>query len=126
MSTPTSQGSSVSFGNVPLGRVTSFRASGGSAVYQEVTNVTSTVLGADGDSRVVKQYTCTAVEPGIVEIGCYGAPPYVFDSRGTRGEVAVAWSGGGLSADAYLDDFEVAGQVGEFLVGTARFRLSGF
>ena len=126
MPTPTSQGSSVSFGGVPLGRVTSFRASGGSAVYQEVTNVQSPVLGSGDNARVVKQYSCTAVEPGIVEIGCYGAPGFILDDRGTQGTVLAEWPTGSLSADAYLDDFDVAGQVGEFLVGTARFRLSGF
>lgn len=126
MSTPSSQGSAVSWNGSPIGRLTSFRVSPGSAVYEEVTNVNSPVVGFGGNARIAKQYDCTAIEPGEVEIGMFGVPPFVLAERGQRGTVGVAFAGGSLFAEAFLDNFEVAGQVGEFLVGTARFRLSGF
>ena len=126
MPTPSSQGSSVSWKGSSLGRVTGFRFSAGSAAYQEVTGVDSTVLGTGDESRMVKQYACTAVEPGTLEVSVFGCPPFVLNDRGSNGTVGLTFNGGGLSADAYLDDFEVSGQVGEFLNGTARFKLSGF
>jgi hypothetical protein len=126
MSTPSSQGATVSWNGSPLGRLTSFRASPGSGVYEEVTNVTSRVVGEGGNARIQKQYDCTAIEPGSLDIGVFGAPPFVLDQRGERGTVSLIFNGGSLFADAYLDNFDVSGQVGEFLVGTARFRLSGF
>lgn len=63
--------------------------------------------------------------PGAWTSG-FSAPPFVLTQRGEKGMVSLTFDGGSLFADAYLDNFDVSGQVGEFLVGTARFRLSGF
>ncbi len=126
MPTPSSQGSSVTWKGVPIGRLTSFQSSAGTAVYEEVTGVESPVIGTGNNARVIKQYTCTAVEPGTLDIGVYGAPPFILDDRGSSGTVVASWDGGGFTVDAILDDFNISGRVGEFLTGTARFRFSGF
>jgi hypothetical protein len=114
----------VSFNGVDLGRLTRFRCAPGSAVYVESTNVTSTVLGSGDETRVVKSYDCVAVEPGSVEIGVFGCPPYGPADIGTRATVSVDGDGFSFSAQAYLDSFDVTGQVGEFLTGQAVFRIS--
>jgi len=125
MPTPSSQGASVTWDGVPLGRVTRFRASPGTAVYAETTHVGSQVVGSGSNTRVVKTQDCVGIDPGSVEVGLFGCPPYPAASIGTRATVNVAFEGGNLVQEAYLDSFDVTGQVGEFLVGQAVFRISG-
>lgn len=124
-SPPSSQGVTVSWGGFFIGNLTSFKATAGTAVFEEVTNVTSAVIGSGGDARVVKQYDCTAIDPGGVDIGLFGTPSAVLTQVGEQKTVSVTWADGSLSCDAFLETFDVTGNVGEFLAGTARFRFSG-
>jgi hypothetical protein len=94
-------------------------------VFVESTNITSTILGSGDGTRIVKSYDCIAIDPGTVEVTLYGCPPYTSLQIGLRGTVAVTFSGGSLSRIAYLETFDVTGQVGAFLVGKATFKLSG-
>lgn len=128
MPTPSSQGSTVSFAGSSIGNLTGFRFAHGSAVYQEVTNVTSPVVGTSTNSRIVKQYDCIAIEPGTCEVSLYGAPSGLAaqNQKGLRGSLVVSFAGSSYTMEAFLDSFEVAGNVGEFLNGTARFRITGF
>lgn len=119
-----SQGSAVIWNYVTLGYLTGFTCSPASAVFAEKTNVTSSVQGTGNNSRVVKQYDCIAIDPGSVTVSMYGVPPYVVADTGLKGPLQVAFSGGSLSADAYLERFEVTGSVGEFLTGQAVFRIA--
>jgi hypothetical protein len=125
MPTPTSQGSTLSFNGMPLGRITRWRDAPGSAVYAEKTNITSRVVGTGENARIVKSYDCIAIDPGTVEVTLYGCPPYVYDDHGHKGTVSLSYDGGARNLPAYLDSFEVVGQVGQFLVGQAVFRLTG-
>lgn len=125
MPTPTSQGSTVSFNGTPLGRLTNWKATSGTAQFEEYTHVGSTVLGSGANARVVKQYVCTAVDPGNVNVQLFGCPPYTEQMIGDNGTLLVIFADGSLSVNAYLESFDVTGSVGEFLVGTARFRFSG-
>lgn len=125
MPTPSSQGSSVSFAGVNIGRLTSFKFSPGNAVIEEATSVVSPVIGTGGNARIVKQYDCVAIDPGSVDIGLFGSPPFLPKQTGLQGTVSVTFNGSTFSINAYLDSFDVTGNVGEFLVGTARFRISG-
>lgn len=125
MPTPTSQGTICSFNGTELGRVTGFRASPGAGVFVEKTNVTSQVVGAGESARIVKSYDCVAVDPGTLEFTLYGCPPYSVYDIGAQGVVSVVFDGGALSKLAFLEDFEVTGSVGQFLVGRAVFKLSG-
>ena len=124
MSTPSSQGASVTFNGLPIGLLTRFRCAPGTAVYAETTNVTSSVVGTGANTRVVKSYDCVAIEPGTVEVGVYGCPNYAAPDIGTKATVTVTGDGINFSAQAYLDSFDVTGQVGEFLNGQAVFRLA--
>ena len=125
MPTPTSQGSTCTFDGASLGRLTGWRAAPGTAVFVESTNITSTVLGSGNRTRIVKSYDCIAIDPGTVEVTLYGCPPFSDLQIGLRGMVALTFDGGFLSREAYLEDYDVTGQVGEFLVGKATFKLSG-
>ena len=125
MPTPTSQGSTCTFNGSSLGRVTGWRAAPGTAVFVESTNITSTILGSGDGTRIVKSYDCIAIDPGTVEVTLYGCPPFSSLQIGLRGTVAVTFDGGSISRTAYLETFDVTGQVGEFLVGKATFKLSG-
>lgn len=123
--TPTSQGSAVSFGGVALGRLTSWRLQPGTANFEEWTHVGSTVIGSGSQARVVKQFFCSSITPGGVTIRMFGCPPFAPFDIGHNAGLGVAWDGGSLSIDSYLEDFDVTGSVAEFLVGTAQFKFSG-
>lgn len=123
MPTPSSQGSSVSFDGQYLGRLTRFRVSPGAARFVESTSVNNTRQGSGYRTRVVATYDCVAIDPGTVEVTLYGCPPFTKEMIGHLGSLSTSWSGGGLSSQAYLESFDVTGQVGEFLVGQASFRL---
>jgi hypothetical protein len=94
-------------------------------VFVESTNITSTILGSGDGTRIVKQYDCIAIDPGTVEVTLYGCPPFSSLEIGLRGTVVVTFDGGFVSRIAYLQDYDVTGQVGQFLVGKASFKLSG-
>lgn len=122
---PSSQGSAVSFDGTPMGRLTSWRIVAGNAQFQEVTSLVSPVIGSGGDARVVAQWDCTKVDPGGVDIQVRDCPPFITSQIGSRGTVVVTFATGSVSLDAFLETFDVSGNVGEFLRGTARFRFSG-
>lgn len=124
MSTPTSQGATVSWGGA-IGKLTSIRFVGGQASFEDVTGVDATVVGSGDTARVRKQYDCVEVDPGSADLALFGVPPYVLNDIGDRNSLVISMDGGGLTADAFLESFEVAASVGAFLVGTARFRFSG-
>lgn len=129
MSTPTSQGSSVAFGGFYLGRLRSWQVQPGTASFEEYTNVGSEVIGSGPDARVVRQYLCTAIDPGGVNLSFFGVAPFDKQDIGRRGVLSVTFdTGGGLSSfglEAYIEDFDGSGNVGEFIVGTAKFKFSG-
>ena len=119
-----SQGSYVTWNGSTIGSVTRWRASSATAVYAEKTHIGSQVVGSGSNARVVKSYDVVAIEPGTVEVGLYGCP-LSFASIGQRATVSVVAAAGSVSGQAFLDSFEVTGQVGAFLTGTATFRFSG-
>lgn len=125
MPTPSSQGSICIWNGAQLGTVTRFRAAPSTAVYVDKTNITSTVVGTGAASRVRRTYDCVAIDPGTIEVTLYGCPPYAYGDAGVKATASFTWDGGSISLPAYLDSYEVVGQVGQFLVGQAVFRLSG-
>ena len=122
---PSSQGSYVTFAGTPIGRVTNWRVTPGTAQFTNVTNVGSLVIGTGVNARVVNQYECLGIEPGGADVRLRDCPPFLVDASGMRGVLVVGFATGSFTFDAFLETFDVAGNVGEFLVGTARFRFSG-
>jgi hypothetical protein len=108
-----------------IGRLTRFRVTPGSGVYNEVTHIGAATAGSGVNVRVLKQYDCVAIEPGSVDVGLYGCPPYQDVQIGQHGTISVMASGVSISRLAYLDSFDVTGQVGDFLTGQATFRFTG-
>ena len=125
MPTPSSQGSTVSFDGTPIGRVTGFRASPGTAQFEDVTNVGSDVIGTGWDARVLREIACTGIEPGSVDINLFGCPPYLATDIGVAAQLVISFAEGGFEFVAHLETFDVTGSVGQFLTGSARFRIAG-
>jgi hypothetical protein len=122
---PSSQGSTVTFNGVPIGRLTNWRLQPATARIEDVTNVGCRVVGTGINTRVVNQFECIGIVPGGVDISLRNVPPYIFDHTGLLAMLAVNFATGSLSMEAFLETFDVSGTVGEFLRGTARFRFSG-
>lgn len=125
MSTPSSQGSVVTWNGAQVGRLTGFRWTAATAVFEETTGWAAPVIGVGVNSRVVKQYDCTSIDPGGCDISLRGVLPVFVSQVGHKAVLSLSFMGGGFSLWAYLETFDVTGNVGEFLNGTARFRFTG-
>lgn len=125
MPTPTSQGATVSFGGTAIGRLTSFRVTPATAVFEDVTNVMSDVIGSGATARVLREIACTGVEPGGLDVTLFGCPPFIAEDTGHQAALSISFDGGAIGNFAILESFEVTGNVGQFLTGAARFRFMG-
>jgi hypothetical protein len=125
MPTPSSQGSTVVWNGAALGSITGWSFTPSAAVYVESTNINSTVVGTGANARVRKTFDCIAIDPGTLDVTLYGCPPYGYGDSGLLATLAVTFSGGSFTLPAYLESLVVTGQVGQFLVGRATFKLSG-
>lgn len=125
MPTPSSQGSTVTFNGSPIGSLTSFRVLPATAVFEDVTNVGSDVVGTSWNARVLREIACVAIEPGGVDINLYGCPPFIAEDVGLSATLEVVMETGTIANYAFLERFEVTGSVGQFLTGTATFRFAG-
>jgi hypothetical protein len=123
---PSAQGSIVMFGTTQIGRLTDWKVAPGTARFEEVTNVGSPVLGTGVNTRVLSQYDCLGVDPGGADVSMRDVPPFVLEDCGKRAVLSVSCEAGTYIYDAFLETFDTTGRVGQFLVGTARFRYSGF
>lgn len=124
MPTPTSQGAYVVWNSAQIGYLTRFRVAPQTAVYSDKTNVTCTVVGTGNNSRVIRRHDAVAIDPGTAEVTLYGCPA-ALNQVGLRSTLLIAFDGGTISLEAFLDSFEVTGQVGEFLTGQAVFKFTG-
>lgn len=120
-----SQGSTVSFDGDALGQLTGYTLEAGKATTTDITSITSATLGSGDNSRVRREVDCTGIEPGKLTVRLLGCPPYAVADIGTKGGLSVSFDGGSLSGQAILDGFSVDGAVGELLVGSATFTLTG-
>lgn len=113
------------FGTTVIGRLTNWRATPATARFEEVTNVGSRVIGVGVNTRVVSQFDCLGVEPGGADVSMRDVPPFILEECGKRSTLTVSFATGAYVYDAFLETFDTTGTVGQFLVGTARFRFSG-
>jgi len=126
MPTPSSHPCIATWGGAQALYLTSFKVTPGSAVLADVTNVTMAVIGKGTiQARAVLQYECTAIDPGSVDLAFYGTNGFRVGQIGAVAPLTVSYSGGAISFPAILETFDVTGNVGEFLKGTARFRFNG-
>lgn len=120
-----SQGTAVSFGDVPIGYLKSFDSSAEVASLEDVTNITSPVVGSGADARVVKQYDALMIEPVKLTLSFWGSPPFSASDVGTKAELAFSGAGAVISGEAVLMSIGHAGRAGEYSEGTATFQLTG-
>lgn len=120
-----SQGSTVSFDGGALGQLTGWTLDAGKAITADITSLDSQMFGSGGDARILRELDCVGIEPGKLSVRLLGCPPYAVADIGTKGSLSVSFTGGSLSGDAILDGFTVEGSVGELLVGSATFILTG-
>ena len=120
-----SQGSTVSFDGGDLGQLTGWSLEGGKAVTVDITTIESSIYGASDNTRIRRELDATGIEPGKLSVRLLGCPPYAVADIGKKGGLSVTFTGGSLSGEAILDDFRVEGAVGELLVGSATFILTG-
>lgn len=120
-----SQGSTVSFDGVNIGQLVGWTVSPGRAVVQDVSSAYSSVLGTGSETRLVRQYEAFSLEPGSATYTLLGTPPHTGALLGKRATLSVSYTGGNVTATAFLEKFEVTGAVGELLRGSATFILTG-
>ena len=116
----TAQGATVDF-NGAIGSALGFTVSPGSASATDVTSHNSSVV----DGRVIRDYVCLAIDSGTATVRLLGMPAYTRNNIGTTGVFSVTTSSGSVSANAILSSFEIEGEVGELLRGSATFILTG-
>lgn len=119
------QGSSVTFGGVPIGYLTGFDWESKAGELHEVTNVQSSVVGTGANARVVREYDCTAVEPPTISFSFWGPPSFAATDAGLKAQIVFDSPGSTLVGDAILVSFSHQGRVGEWTTGTATFQLTG-
>jgi hypothetical protein len=120
-----SQGSTVSFDGENIGQLLGWTVVPGRAVVQDVSSGDSTYYGDGDEKRLVRQVECLSVEPGRATYTLLGAPPHIKGDIGKKGTLSIGFDGGSLSAEAFLEEFEVTGSVGELIKGSATFILTG-
>ena len=116
------QGSTVSFGG-DIGQLLAFTISPGTAGVQDVTSLSSAVVGSGSSSRVLRQYEATSVDSGTATVRLLGCPPFTVDDIGTRETLTIVTDCETYAIDAILESFEVEGAVGELLKGSATFTV---
>lgn len=120
----TSQGSTVSFGGA-IASLLSIKIDASAGGTTDCTSTTSTILGSGANARILKELDCTSVEPAKVSITFLGAGPFSVDDIGVKNTLSVSGTGFSVSAQAYLSKFGIAASVGELVMGSAEFQLTG-
>lgn len=120
-----SQGSTVSFDGENIGQLLGWTVIPGRAVVQDVSSASSYYEGTGSQTRLWREVECLSVEPGRATYTLLGAPPHIKGDIGKRGTLSINFDGGFLTAEAFLEEFETTGSVGELLKGSATFILTG-
>ena len=125
-----SQGATVYWNGGSIGTYVSL--SGGMAVAQayETTSVDNAVIGTLGNSRVVKTYDATSVEPGAMTVRYLGTPggPGGSISRadiGKNGTLFIQWASWSIEAQAFISDWQFELARGELVQCALSFQLTG-
>lgn len=118
------QGSTVSFGGA-LAKLIAFTVTPASAGTTDVTGLDATVVGTGSEARVVRETDCLAVDSGTASVRMFGAPPFLASEVGSKATLEIEFPGGSVSGEAILVSFEIEGEVGDLLRGSATFTFTG-
>jgi hypothetical protein len=121
-----SQGASLLFNGVELGTYVSMNPSWQTGNVHETTNANSPVLGSGADSRVLRQYNVSAMEPGQVQVRFLGNPTLSLSQIGVTGTLAIVWSGGSYSGAGFAIDLNGDIKAGELIQWVMTFQFSGY
>lgn len=125
MPPPSSHPCIVTFAGVTLGRLTGFDNEFTAGSLQDATSGDSPVVGYGVNSRVVKQWDCTAVESGTLALTFWGPPSFGREDAGLRGLLTFTAPESTYSVEAILVRFSHAGRAGQYATGAAEFQFTG-
>ncbi len=120
-----SHGATVTFGGVLIGYLTGYDSESKAGQLYERTNVNSRVVGTGANSRVVKEYDCTSVEPPTLSFSFLGPPSYDAEDAGMSATIVFEAPGSTISGPALLLSFSHSGRAGQWSTGVATFQLTG-
>ena len=127
MSVPDAQGATIVFDGVTLGICQGVTPSFRAGAVHEVTGIRSPVIGTGQNARVLKQYTCTSIEPGTFTARFLGSSSLTRADIGRPGVLRFTdANGASLAYQAFLVDLNPDWQRGELVQWAAVFQVSGF
>lgn len=122
---PSCQGTTITFAGVQIGHLRTFDSTHEAAQLADVTNEYSTVLGSGSQTRVLKEYDATTVEPQQLTCSFYGLPAFVHEDCGLKGTLEFDSPEETFTLEAILMSYTHSGAAGEFATGTATFQTTG-
>lgn len=123
---PDAQGATLVFNGVELGVVQGVSPVFAAGNVSEVTSLRSAVIGQGQNSRVIRQYNCTSIEPGTMQCRFLGAADLARNDVGGPGMLVFSWPDGSLSGAAFCSSLEADWTVGQVRQWTATFQFTGF
>ena len=120
------QGATVTFDGVAIGYLTGFDWEVQAGQLAETTNVTSLVIGSGANSRVVREYDCTSMEPPTFTFTFFGPPSYSQYDAGKKGTLSFTTSSTFIEGEAILRSFNHSGRTNAYTTGSASFQFTGY
>jgi len=121
-----SQGATLRFNGVTLGTYISMSPSWAVGSVHETTSKDSPIIGRGTDSRVLKQYNVSTMEPGSVVVNFLGNPTLSFDRMGVTGQLSISWDGGSYSGNGFATALDGDITRGELIKWSMTFQFSGY
>lgn len=119
------QGTVVTFGGVNIGFLTGFDVQAKSGQLYDKTNVSSPIVGTGANSRILREYDCTSIEPPTIQITFWGPPSYSATDAGLKAAIVFDAPGDEIYGQAILTEWNHQGRVGQWTTGSATFQLTG-
>ena len=129
-----SQGLTVSWGGVDLGRLTGVEIGSPELQFEDVTNLTASLVtytntdGSTSHKGVVRQLSQGDITPGTVSVEFIGSNALTWSMIGQAKTLTITHASGALALSAVaavLKSFNRSASVGELATGSADFQLLG-
>jgi hypothetical protein len=121
-----SQGATLSFNGQQLGTYIGMSPRWSVGSVHETTNKNSPVLGSGADSRVLKQFAVSTMEPGTVEVRFLGNPTLNINQIGNAGTLSIVWEGGQYSGKGFATELSGEITAGDLIRWSMTFHFSGY
>lgn len=120
------QGATLLFNGVALGTYVSMSPAWAVGAVHDTTSSDSPILGRGTDSRVLKQYNVSTMEPGSVVVKFIGNPTLSLDQIGVTGQLAIYWPGGRYAGNGFATALDGDISRGELIQWSMTFQFSGY